>query len=154
MGKGVSGFLLLLFLFVTGILIGMQMDREKKGIPTPSDTEFGVNPLETYIVRIENGKPVYAPIHPFSQGNQGEADSGSLSNPQETHVPNASTDMKESDHRMEVGESGTNEGDRKETAPVMAQEGDWDRLGRNLGNQLSSFTQKALERVVGFFVKK
>lgn len=131
MSKGFTKFLLLLLLFATGVMIGMQL-QEKSG-NTMKDS-----PPSAYIERVEEGQPVYSPTHPPSERV------GSSVNLQEKLAEQGWDQSGNRVHEDAVEEP---------PLPVMSEEGRWDQIGRNLGNALTESAQKVLETAIGFFVK-
>lgn len=131
MSKGFTKFLLLLLLFATGVMIGMQLQERSVDTITHS-------PPSAYIERVEDGQPVYSPTHP----------------PSERQGPSANLQEKLAEQGWDhPGNRAHEDAAEEPPLPVMSEEGRWDQIGRNLGYALTESAQKVLEIAIGFFVK-
>lgn len=130
MNRGAWRFLLLCFLFVFGLLVGLETKRNNVAETDARDTFIDAS---QYITRIENGQLIFAPVH--QQGIEKPAQK----DVEKIHVS-------EQIEEREVGEL-------IQDGPKMNKKGKLDQIGQKLGSKFSQLARATLEMSFSFITK-
>lgn len=128
MNKSLIKFSLFAFLFVFGLLFGIEAKKNNV-----DETEKATETIQAthYISRIENGQFVYEPMHDNREA---------LLEPQ--------SDAKKDLETHEQNDEATHE----HSGPKMNKTGKLDRIGQALGAKLSEITRATLEKSISVFI--
>lgn len=131
MKRDLINLLTLLFIFIFGLLFGIEISKKE-----PNTSQAVAPPFldqTHYISRIENGRFIYEPMHPQTLDSTLEGDPVLV---EQMEIDNA-TKME----HTEVASSG----------PIMNKKGKLDQFGKSLGSKFSEFTRATLVKSIGLF---
>lgn len=133
MNRNAWRFLFLCFLFVFGLLVGLEAKNNKASEPTESNARDTFINSNHYISRIENGQLVFEPVH--QQGVEKPSQNELL------HVSDV-------EHKNEMDQLVQNH-----DGPKMNKKGKLDQMGQSLGSKFSQLTRATLEMSFSLFTK-
>jgi hypothetical protein len=143
MDSKLTKMLLIMFLFVVGILIGLE--SANGGLEKAAVEEMDITP-SSYVTRIENGELIMVPAH--GSGKEKDIENGKDMQGEKNEKETLESEVQSSnEQRSEIENS-----QQGKQEIMMNREGFLDRLGYNMGNAISSWTRTALEKAIGAIV--